>query len=395
MAWEAGLFGLFLSALVATVIIFVWRAVGPKRRQNLWKEFKEQHHYKIASLGLLMLALLLPPSFMIQEKFDKTTYLTGQWTPLVKAFPNIEGAKGVEKLQIQDTALTDEIRALVSNTIDSYKESKEFCETLKERVPTVQGIRLPEAKERTAVIVADRHDNIGMDQVARAVGDKVGAGLLMDLGDDTSSGGAWEVFSVNSLAENFQGYEKVVVNGNHDRSPIIQKSLRNLGFVLMDGQVTTVGGLRFLGFPDPRETELGKGYLNSENVMSEEQRQLNVNYLSAACGYMQNDLRVDVILSHSPHSSKLVTNAGCGTLALSGHTHQQAGPETFSTKNGDITTLTVGTTGGASYSFAGGSKLRRDAQVGILTYENHEPQGLQMITFLTSGEILVGRYFEL
>ena len=38
------------------------------------------------------------------------------------------------------------------------------------------------------LLVSDRHDNIGMDQVARAVADAGGATAVFDAGDDTSTG---------------------------------------------------------------------------------------------------------------------------------------------------------------------------------------------------------------
>ena len=49
------------------------------------------------------------------------------------------------------------------------------------------------------LLVADRHDNIGMDRVARAVGDAAGAEAVFDAGDDTSTGSTWEAFSLDSL----------------------------------------------------------------------------------------------------------------------------------------------------------------------------------------------------
>ena len=50
-------------------------------------------------------------------------------------------------------------------------------------------LRQPEDGETVAVLVSDRHDNIGMDPVARKVADEAGATVLLDAGDDTSTGG--------------------------------------------------------------------------------------------------------------------------------------------------------------------------------------------------------------
>ena len=70
-----------------------------------------------------------------------------------------------------------------------------------------------EKGEKVALVVSDRHDNIGMDPIHRAVGDAAGATILIDAGDDTSAGQRWEEFSLRSLNEQFKGYTVVAVAG--------------------------------------------------------------------------------------------------------------------------------------------------------------------------------------
>ena len=56
------------------------------------------------------------------------------------------------------------------------------------------------------------------------------------------------------------------------------------------------------------------------------------------------------------------------------------------------TTLTTGTTGGAVYAFALGSKLRRTAEVTIVTFSDGVPVGLQPVTFDSGGRTRVADY---
>ena len=46
----------------------------------------------------------------------------------------------------------------------------------------------PQEGETVVALVSDRHDNIGMDGVARAIADAGGATAVFDAGDDTSTG---------------------------------------------------------------------------------------------------------------------------------------------------------------------------------------------------------------
>ena len=56
---------------------------------------------------------------------------------------------------------------------------------------------------------------------------------------------------------------------------------------------------------------------------------------------------------------------------------------------------TNGTTGGAAYAISVGSKLRRPAQVTLVTYREGRPVGLQPVIVQTSGELEAGAYIDL
>ena len=104
-----------------------------------------------------------------------------------------------------------------------------------------------------------------MDPVAARSPSEPGAKLLIDLGDDTSNGGSWETFSINSLAREFRGFPIVAVAGNHDPGSSVTETMKDRGFRVLAGRRSTVGGIRFLGSSDPRSSGLAAGYDGDES----------------------------------------------------------------------------------------------------------------------------------
>ena len=64
--------------------------------------------------------------------------------------------------------------------------------------------------------------------------------------------------------------------------------------------------------------------------------------------------------------------------------------------NGEVGySFTTGTTGGAAYAIALGSKPRRDADISLVTYRDGRPVGLQSVLLQTDGEFVVGDFVTL
>ena len=102
--------------------------------------------------------------------------------------------------------------------------------------------------------------------------------------------------------------------------------------------------------------------------------------------------REDVALD----SGRIALERGCVDLVLAGHLHLQVGPERVEGANGRVGyRYTTGTTGGAAYAVAIGSKLRRDAQVSFVTYAEGRPIGIQSVTVRTNGELRVAPWVPL
>jgi hypothetical protein len=244
------------------------------------------------------------------------------------------------------------------------------------------------------LLVTDRHDNIGMDPVARAIGDAGGATILFDTGDDTSTGEPWESFSLDSLAKAFDDIDqKYQVPGNHDNGDFIGEYLTDKGFTVLDGeQVTTDEGIRLLGVPDPRSSGLGSWKTTSGISFDDLAQQL----ADIACEADSNGERVATLLVHDANLGEPALDRGCVDLVLAGHLHTQVGPDRVVGDNGAVgVTFTNGTTGGAAFAVAVGSKLRRDAQVSLITYRDGRPVGIQPVSISTTNVFTVEPYYPL
>jgi hypothetical protein len=87
---------------------------------------------------------------------------------------------------------------------------------------------------------------------------------------------------------------------------------------------------------------------------------------------------------------------GCVDLVVGGHVHVRIGPDAVGAENGAVGyRYTNGTTGGAAYAIAIGSKPRRDAMVSLVTYRDGVPAAIQSVTLQTNGTFAVGEFVEL
>lgn len=390
MARDALLRGLGVGVLVGVALAVGWRAVGERRRRELWATWRRPGRRRaavalgtVAAVGAGLVLVAVPD----RPREDPTA-----WAPVRSVFPELPDEQLLGRLEIAEGSTTAGSRALVQGALKTYRDSLTFYGQLAVAAATIE-VREPEEGQTTALVVTDRHDNIGMDPVARAVADRAGARLLIDLGDDTSTGGAWEEFSLNSLAREFAGFDVVAVAGNHDSGASVVDQMADLGFTVLDGTPQRVGGVTFIGSSDPRSSGLTAGYSGDEPDNIAAIRVQDDALTSAACAA---DEPVAVAAVHSAASARDLAESGCVDLVLSGHLHRQVGPDEVVSPEGDVTTtLTTGSTGGAVYAFALGSKLRRQAQVTLVTFEDGRPVGLQPVTFEPGGSISVADYVPL
>lgn len=390
MLVDAAMRGLGVGALAVLASVLAWRAVGRARRRAIWGAVRRPRRPQVVgAVGTALVTVVAVVLVAAPERPREAT--TASWVPITSVFPLLPDDAVLDRVEIVEGASTSGSKALVQGALDTYQTSVAFYGRMVETARDVD-VRTPEDGETTALVVTDRHDNIGMDPVARVVADRAGARLLIALGDDTSNGASWETFSINSLAREFRDVEIVSVTGNHDTGTAIAAQMEDKGFTLLKGEPVTVGGVRFLGSSDPRSSGLTAGYAGDPKGNAAALAAQDEELTRAAC----DDGEVSVIAVHSPSSAKQAAASGCADLVLSGHLHRQVGPTTVTGENGQsTTTLTTGSTGGAAYAFALGSKLRRTAQVTIVTFRDGRPVGLQPVDFQPSGEVEAQPYVTL
>ncbi|WP_322921087.1 metallophosphoesterase [Nocardioides renjunii] len=380
MAVSAALRGL----AVGLVPVAVYLLLGRHRRGELFRGIRSRQGV-VALVLLLVLPVLVWQPWEVDEETQEEQ---GAWQTLAElAGPDVVLPEEVRDVEVRVGPVTTQSKRLVLSAIDTYDRSKEFYSAAAEGAADLD-VREPEEGETVALVVSDRHDNIGMDRVARAIGEAAGASVVLDAGDDTSTGQPWEAFSLDSLSATFDDWDRYAVAGNHDNGPFVSTYLADQGWTMLDGEVVDAPwGASLLGVDDPRSSGLGSW--RDETGLSFDE--VGERLADAACSTAEDGERVSTVLVHDANLGREALRRGCVDLVLGGHTHVQAGPDAVEGEDGATGwTWTNGTTGGAAYAIAIGSKPRRDADVSLVTYADGRPTGLQWVRLRTDGSWLVG-----
>jgi hypothetical protein len=381
MAFDAAVRG----ALIGLLPVVVWLLVGPGRRREL-----AHHHGRtgaVLALALAVIGVLVWSPWAEEEPIGDDA---GQWTTLSAYLgSDINVPDEVAGVEVRTDVTTAGGRRLIQSAVDTYDKSRQFYETAADRAETLD-LREPEPGDTVVALISDRHDNIGMDGVARAIADAGGATAVFDAGDDTSIGQSWEAFSLDSVTDAFQDYDRFAVAGNHDHGSFVTNYLDDLGWRMLDAEVIDgPGGVSLLGVNDPRSSGLGSW--RDETGLSFDE--VGSRLADAACAA---DEPIGTILVHDTNLADEALERGCADLVLGGHLHVQVGPVRVLGDGGRRGySFTTGTTGGAAYAIAIGSKPRREATVTLVTYRDGHPVGLQPVVLQTNGIFEVEDYQEL
>ncbi|WP_246210566.1 metallophosphoesterase family protein [Nocardioides piscis] len=380
MALSATLRGVGLGL----VPLAVWWLLGPHRRGELFRGVRTR---KGAAAGVVLLSvpLLLWQPWDADEETQEAQH---EWEPLESFMVGVPLPAEAAGIEIRTSPTTVQTQRLIQSAVNTYEKSKDFYDQAATDAAVLE-LREPEEGETAALVVSDRHDNIGMDRVARAIGDRAGASVVLDAGDDTSTGQPWEAFSLDSLDRAFDGYDRFGVAGNHDNGTFVRRYLDDLGWTMLDGEPVDApwGGL-VLGIDDPRSSGLGSW--RDETGLSFDE--VGERLADEAC----DGERISTLLVHDANLGRDALERGCVDLVVGGHTHVPDGPTLVLGENGEVGyTLTNGTTGGAAYAIAVGSKPRRDADLVVITYRDARPVGTQAVRLRTDGRFVVEPFVEL
>ena len=381
------------GALLAAVPVGVWLLIGPRRRRELLRRVPTwQGAAAMGVTGALVLGLWAP------WEDDGPVEDTDRWMTLGTFLGSqVPVPAEAARLEVRGDVTTAQTRRLLASAVETYEKSKAFYATAAEAAADLD-LRQPQEDETVALLVSDRHDNIGMDEVARAVGDAAGATAVLNAGDDTSTGAEWEGFSLDSLSAAFDEKpyddQRYGVAGNHDHGEFVRDRLVSDGWQMLDGEVIEgPGGSTILGVDDPRSSGLGswrdEGALSFDEVAA--------LLADTACEAAEDDGEpIGTMLVHDANLGDEALRRGCVDLVVGGHLHVDVGPERVDAENGAVGySYTTGTTGGAAYAVAIGSKIRRPAQVSLITYRDGRPVGIQLVELQTNGRFDVAPYVEL
>ena len=363
------------------VPLAVWWLLGRHRRGQLFRGVRSRKG--VAALLLLSVVPLL--LWQPWDSADETQDDQRAWEPLDTFMTGVSLPSEAKGIEIRTSPTTLQTQRLIQSAVDTYEKSKTFYDDAAADAEDL-ALRTPGDDETVALLVSDRHDNIGMDRVARAIADRAGATVVLGGGDDTSTGQPWETFSLDSLDRSFADLDRFGVAGNHDHGTFVSRYLADLGWTMLDGRrVDAPWGGELLGVDDPRSSGLGDWRDETGLSFAEVGERL----ADEAC----DGDRVSTLLVHDANLGKEALSRGCVDLVVGGHTHVRNGPTAVEGEDGAIGyTLTNGTTGGAAYAIAVGSKPRRDAEVTLITYAEGRPIGSQWVRLRTDGSYVVGGF---
>lgn len=379
---------------LALLPLVVWALIGKQRRSVLLARPRSRRR----TLALLATVVLVG-AVAVQPWDDDETTLDGEedWQSLARFLgPQVPIPAELDRVEVRGDVTTGQTRRLIESAVDTYQKGQTFYRDAAEAAADLD-LRRPEEDETVVLLVSDRHDNIGMDPVARALADAAGATAVFDAGDDTSTGSTWEAFSLDSLDAAFDdgpyADAKWAVTGNHDHGTFVGRYLADHGWVVLDGEVVDgPGDVRLLGVNDPRSSGLGSWRDESGLSFSEVADRL----ADAACAAQEDGDRIGTILVHDANMGDPALERGCADLVIGGHLHVQGGPDEVTGENGAVGySYTNGTTGGAAYAIAVGASIRRPAGLTLLTYRDGRPVGVQPVSLATNGDFTVEDYVEL
>ena len=159
------------GGLVGLVPLGVWWLVGKRRRTELFQQARKLRLFEVG-LALALAAVL----WWEPWSGGGPTVAEGQeWKSLAEFLgPEVPLPDEVADLQVLGDVTTEQTRRLIESAISTYDQSKTFYTAAAEQAAGLD-LRVPDEDETVVLLIADRHDNIGMDKVARAVGDAGGA----------------------------------------------------------------------------------------------------------------------------------------------------------------------------------------------------------------------------
>jgi predicted phosphodiesterase len=263
--------------------------------------FRRQWRYVLLS-GTVSAALVVGGGVVAAATFDKKAVNQPEYDGLLASAPGVVG--NAQDIVANFDKYEDQLAKLVTNVSRLYDVTS--------ALPAYQ----PDTSTIRVLFVSDLHLNPASWDVIRSITDQFKIDLIVDSGDLTDHGSAAENTYVDQIAT--LGVPYVWVRGNHDSLITQAEVAAQPNAVVLDrAQPVEVGGLRFLGWGDPRFTP-DKDTRDQPAPASVGQVGLAMD---SALRQQPLDAKVDVAVVHDGAAAKQM--AGDVPLVLSGHYHRR------------------------------------------------------------------------
>lgn len=390
IAEELRLHVLSLSFFVGTTALALYEFPGKKGRRLL----KEQLS-KPAVIAPVLLALYA--GTLAVPHIDVPNSISHNWQP---TGPEYDGT-ALDNVRISGDAANQFVNNFGSRILAYINRTDRFYDLVLENAQisapesVLLGQRPEDAINQTMLFFTDNHCNTGTPRTLAYIASLAGADVAVDGGDSVFSGSGYERYCVAEEMRPFNELDisVVAVAGNHD-SPTTSDYMEDLGAHVLDGSVQTVGGIRFLGAPDPYESPFGQGrQLRGEQTMED----LSLELAQTACS---TDGR-EVLVVHQLAAAEATLNPNegffesrCSRLSLSGHTHERE-IRCYDYGNADYAapycSIVGGTSGGAREHTPTYGPLNREAQFMLISVNNQsELEAIQDFSINELGNITIG-----
>jgi predicted phosphodiesterase len=248
-----------------------------------------------AVAGLLVVALGAGAAATFDERAVSEPRYTGLLTRAPTAVGDIEAV--IDRFGEYRTQLSE----LVDNMATLYLAGAEL--------PTFQ----PDGELIRVLHVSDIHLNPQAFDLIERLTEQFGVDVVADTGDLTDWGTRPEARLVDRIGDLEVPY--VYVRGNHDSHSIQAAVTDQPNAVVLDGEATTVAGLRFWGIGDPR-------YTPDKSVQGEgTEQERALAFAPEAADELADDEPPDVDVA-MVHDERVAADLGGEVpLVLAGHTH--------------------------------------------------------------------------
>jgi len=232
--------------------------------------------------------------------YDAGAITEPKYSGLLTNAPGLVG--DVREIAANVTEYGQQLGRLVQNVSQLYSTTL----TLPDYQPSDDTIRV--------LHVSDLHLNPSAWPIIDAVAKQFDVTAIVDSGDIADHGTTAENAYLTRIAS--LGVPYVYVRGNHDSTDTESAVKSQPNAVVLDGEPVEVGGLRFVGLPDPRFTPDMTTRDNGDDVAVEKQTEELAMIARTARP------RADAVVFHDPTYAELLD--GSAPLVLAGHAHKRS-----------------------------------------------------------------------